>query len=154
MPNPNLSQELTDAQINDVKTHLENAKSILSFLVNLTPRERKKLFKMGPKSVSFVEFALDVAKNHPSIVPSSFSVAEFEKDVKLTKSLQDINMLSKPLSEGISDTYLLAGSEAMKQANFIYEQVKIAAKHDSAMDQLRVELKRRYEKTKTKSTEG
>ena len=145
MANPNLSAELTQANIDTIKSNLQHIKDLLLFLVNLTPQERKRLFKMGPKSLSFVEYALTVATEHTGIMPANFSLEEFKKDYDLTRALNEINVVSGPLLEGISDTQMLAGAEAMNAANIVYAQVKVAAKSDSSLDGVRTELKRRYE---------
>lgn len=148
MTNPNLSAELTPAEITEIKHALEIIKEKLPFLVNLTPKQRKELFKMGPKSLYFVEYAVQVVSNHPEIMSATFSVAEFTKDFNLARSLSDITVVSNPLFEGMSDTQMLAGVEAMKAANLVYAQVKLAAKGDSSFDSIRLEMKRRYERTK------
>jgi len=51
-----------------------------------------------------------------------------------------------PLAEGVYDTLKLAGVEVMKQANQVYEFVKIAAKNNSAMYEIRQEMGCRSEK--------
>ena len=144
MPNPNISASITPAQKTTIKNNLNAISGILNFLVNLTPDQRKTLFKMGPKSVSYVQLALQVAKNNPGILPGNFNVAEFEKDVTLSADFVEIETVSTPLAEGISDTLMAVGSEAMKQANQVYDLVKVAAKSDSNMSGLAKQLGERY----------
>ena len=144
MSNPNISAALAAVQKTTIKTNLSAIAGILNFVVNLTPKQRKTLFKMGPKSVSYVQLALQIARNNPQIVPPGFSVAEFEKDVTLSADLVDINSVVQPLAESINDTLLSVGTEAMKQANQIYGLVKLAAKSDSNMDAMRKQLAERY----------
>jgi len=144
MPNPNISAALTLAQKTTIKTNLTAIAAILNFLVNLTPKQRKTLFKMGPKSVGYVQLALQIAQNNPSILPSGFNVPEFAKDVTLSADLMDIESVSKPLAEGISDTLLAVGAEAMKQANQIKDLVKVASKSDTNMSTLYKQLAERY----------
>ena len=152
MSNPNISASLTSAQKTTIKNNLAAITAILNFLVNLTPKQRITLFKMGPKSVSYVQLALQIAQNNPSILPSGFNVPEFAKDVTLSADLMDIESVSKPLAEGISDTLLAVGTEAMKQANQIYALVKVAAKSDANMDTLRKQLAERYKNQGGKKT--
>lgn len=146
MSNPNISASITPAQKTTIKNNLNSISGILNFLVNLTPKQRKTLFKMGPKSVSYVQLALQVAKNNPSILPSGFNVMEFEKDVNLSIDLADIESVSLPLAEGISDTLMAVGTEAMKQANQVYELVKVAAKSDANMSNIAKQLGERYKR--------
>ncbi|MBI5218615.1 MAG: hypothetical protein HY958_06780 [Bacteroidia bacterium] len=83
MANLNISAALTAAQKTTIKSNVAAIAAILNFVVNLTPKQRKSLFKMGPKSVGYVQLALQIAQNHPEILPSGFNVAEFAKDVAL-----------------------------------------------------------------------
>lgn len=147
MPTPNISATLTAAQKTTIKSNLAAIAAIINnFSVNLTPKQRKTLFKMGPKSVSYVQLALQIAKNNPAILPSGFNVTEFEKDVILSADLVDVESVAKPFAEGISDTLLAVGTEAIKQANQLYALVKVAAKSDANMDSLRKQLGERYKK--------
>jgi hypothetical protein len=147
MSNPNLSAEIAPADKDKIKLDLKDVKTLLPFLVNLTPQDRHKLFKMGPKSLNFVEYALTVAEEHPGIMPVDFSFVEFKKDFTLTRDLNEIAIISEPLLEGINDTQMLAGVEALNAANKVYAQVKLAAKSDSSLDGIHAEMKRRYEKS-------
>src|SRR4051812_24106212 len=109
---PNLiSAFLTAANKNDIKSHAEAIKLICSFLVNLTPKDRQKVFKMGSKREGFVTGALSALMANPSIVPSAFSINEFEKDYQLYRDLRSVQMLLESLTEGVDDTLLLLGGE-------------------------------------------
>ena len=71
----NISAELTAANKTSIKNALDSIKGTLDFLINLTPKERKTLFKMGPKSVGYVQLALTVPQENPGIIPSGFTIA-------------------------------------------------------------------------------
>ena len=147
MSKPNISAELSNQVMEQIKSDLENIKNALPFLVNLNAKDRHSLLKMGPASVSFVEEALNISKNHSGILPSNFNIPEFEKDVRLTAALSDLSSVMIPLAEGLSDTLMSVGSEAMAQANIVYAQLKISSKNDSNMDELKNRLGARYKKT-------
>lgn len=147
MANPNISASLTAAQKTTLKNHLTAVSGLLNFMVNLTAKQRRTLFKMGPKSVSYVQLALQIGKNNPAILPSNFDVNEFEKDVKLTMDLSDIETILMPLAEGLSDTLMATGTEAMQKSNQVYDLVKVSAKTDSNMKVLAKQLGERYKKT-------
>lgn len=144
MPKPNISAVLSDADRTAIKTSVADARGKMPFLVNLDGNEKKKLFKMGPGSVSFVEECLRIAKNNPGILPGNFDVVEFEKDANLTSALSDIGTVLIPLAEGVDDTFMAVGSEAMLQANIVYAQVKLASKSNANMDELKQKLAERY----------
>lgn len=149
MERPNISASLDAPTLSGILDNLKAVKTDLSFLINLTPEERQKFFKMGPKSVAYAELAETTARNHADILPSSFNTAEFTKDYQLTKAFLEIQSVLLPLAEGVDDTLKLVGVEVMKQANQVYDFVKIAAKNNSSLDSIKDELGRRYEKTTT-----
>ena len=149
MARPNLSAELTKSQIDEIKVHIIAIKSIFNFGVNLTPREREYMRKMGPKSVSYVELALSIAQNHSEIIPNGCNVSEFEKDVNLIKALQEIHTMLSPLYESFDDTKLLLGKECIRQADTIYSLVKLAAKNDETLNVFKSELGKRYKEIGT-----
>ena len=153
MANPNISAALTPAQKNTLKTNVNNNKAIISpFGVNLTPAERKKIPKTGPNSVSYVQLALKTAQENPTIIPGDFDIAEFGKDVVLFADLEEIRTHHSSYVEMLDDTKLAVGSEAVKQANRLYEQVKIAAKNNSNMDAIRQQLAQRFKGQGKKKT--
>jgi len=142
----NISASITAEKIAEVKSSLESIKAAMPFLINLNKEERKTLQKLGTGSFGFVEDALNVSKNHVSILPNNFDTQEFEKDVWLAHALNDINSVLVPLAEGVSDTLVALGGEAMKQSNVIYAQVKIAAKNNEGMKEIRTRMGERYKK--------
>lgn len=75
MPYQNISAEASDADLQAVKTALETVRQKLPFLVTLTPAERRHLFKMGDKSLAFVQNSLQAARNNPGILPAKLRSA-------------------------------------------------------------------------------
>src|SRR3954470_16457997 len=129
----NISASLTATDKNDIKAHIDGIKSICTFLKNLTPKERQKLFKMGMKSGGFVSGVLKVMKANPGAVPTAFPMSEFEKDYQLYLDLQFVLSHLGPLAEGIEDTLLLLGSELMQQGVAGYKIIKQAARTNSPL---------------------
>lgn len=65
MPYQNLSAQMSKEDIEAVKTALATIRQKMPFLITLTTQERRKLFKMGDKSLAFVENSLMAAKKQP-----------------------------------------------------------------------------------------
>lgn len=86
----------------------------LPFLVNLTADERRSTFKAGPNSLSFVTRAASAAQSNGGILPASFDVAAFQKDVALFEVLTEVGSLADSLASQIDDTRLAVGGEAMQ----------------------------------------
>jgi hypothetical protein len=144
MSKSRISASLTAEEKSAIKQKLNEIKSALSFIVSLTSKERGRLVKMGAKSVQFVQLALKVAQEHPEIIPGNFSIDEFAKDVALSSDLMEIELVSTPLANAISDTLMLVGCDAMEQANRVYELVKSSAKSDPALNEAKKQLAERY----------
>jgi hypothetical protein len=113
--------------------HIQDIKSILHFLVDLSADELRSLPKMGDKSRAFVTQALTVAEQDDSFLPRSFDSAEMRKDVELTEALLPIWTAISSLKELVDDTYTLAGSEAYVSALIVYQAAKANGK-GSALD--------------------
>ena len=128
-----ISQTITPAQKTSITASVNSILAILTFLFNLTPEDRKKILKMGDKSVSYVDEVLSAMQANPTVVPSTFDVAEFAKDVKLYSDLTDVLNAIRPLTEGIDDTMVLLGNEMMQQANDGYGILKQGAKGNATL---------------------
>ena len=140
----NISQALTAAQKADIQLKTNDIKLILFFLINLTPAERKKLLKMGDKSVSFVRETLIALQNNPTVVPPGFDLTEFQKDLTLYDDLLEILSYLRPLFEGIGDTHLALSNELMRQGITGYNLIKEAAKTNAALDTVARDLGERF----------
>jgi hypothetical protein len=116
----------------DLKKIMDAFKTIEStlkpYLIALTPEERKQLPKMSDKTVPFVEKTLDYARSNPQFAPAYMSIPELKIDIEAVYTLTQIARPLDQLGEGISDTMMLAGSEAYIAALAYYNSVKQAAK--------------------------
>ncbi len=147
----NLQAEVKDDQKSQVIDLIKQIQSQLPFLINLTKEDRETIYKMGDKSVAFVEKALEYAKMNPHLVPPYTDIAELERDLALAKQLQPIFQQLKTLYEAISDTYMAAGSEAITAATSFYNSVKNAAKSNvPGTDAIYDDLKKRFSKSPAK----
>lgn len=106
------------------------ASTLKAYLIALTPEERRKLLKMGDKSLAFVEKISEYATDAPEFVPAFLDVVEMKNDLNNATSL---NTVYRPLVEtvgNLSDTILASGSDAYKAALLYYTSVKSAAKNN------------------------
>jgi len=142
----NISATVSAADKQAVRTAVTAIRTTLPFLVNLTPDERKNLYKTGPNSLSFVQNSLQAAKNNPGILPGNFSATEFESDVNLLADLTDLGMLLTQLASELDDTRLAVGSEAMGEATQVYNYVKAAAKTTPGLKPVADQLGERFQR--------
>ncbi len=144
MPYSNISATLSDADIQIVRASIQTIESKLPFLISLTPKERQKLVKMGEKSAAFVKQCLQIVKDNRDLMPPTFSVQEFERDINLAEKLLSTLLLLQELCAKLDDTALAVGSKAMSRSLEVYAQVKLAAKRNANFKAAFEQLSTRY----------
>jgi hypothetical protein len=150
MPRQNLiSAQIEDSSITDAIENIKAIQSKFPFLINLSAQERKTFRKMGPKSVDYVNDNQVGAKQFLSSLPTDFPHDEFSKDVALINKLYPLLVASQALTEGLNDTILALGSDAMKGADEVYSFLKFAAKKDANAKELVQQIGRRFKRETT-----
>ncbi len=121
-------QSIPEEVLAQIKTKLEEAIALVKpYAITLTPDDRKNMLKMGDKSSSFVEKALEYTKTNPEFVPPYVSIPDFETDYADSKNLIGSLSLVTQLNNAIDDTQLAAGSEAYHAALYYYSSVQQSA---------------------------
>jgi hypothetical protein len=123
-----ISVEIPVDAENRIEGLISDLNNEMPWLANLKNEERHALPKMGNKSVSFVEKALEFATIHPTVLPGHLDINEFKKDLDLVKKLLNYQFKLNHLMEKIDDTIMLAGSEAYSAALIFYASSKTAAR--------------------------
>ena len=95
-------------------------KQKLPFLVDLSVDDRKSMVKIGTKGHTFVKQALDVASEHPGVLPASFDVNEMRNDTQLFGYLTTLQLMLNQLKKQIDDTAMQVGSQAYAAARVVY----------------------------------
>ena len=125
-----ISAELSATVAADITEKLNAINTALAgiLLFNLTGQDRLEMNKLGDKSLAFVEKALEYAANNTALVPSYLDLVEANKDLKLSKDLNNILKQVSTLQRAIEDTAMVAGSEAYDAALVFYASVKGASR--------------------------
>ncbi len=152
MPYQNISAKLTEADLQDIKAALATIEAKLPFLVHLTIEERRRLFKMGNKSLAFVSNSLTAAQSNPDILPASFNLEEFVSDYQLAAALTDLHLRLQQLTEKVDDTLIAVSSEAMTSSLTVYDYVKTAAKSTPGLRAIADQLGDRFKASRAKAT--
>jgi hypothetical protein len=117
--------------LTEVQVHIDSAKAALRpYVLPLTPDERQKMPKMGNKTLSFVEKAYDFANANPDLAPPYLDMLGFAVDKGDATGLRALLNSSIQLEEYISDTEMVAGSEAYQSALIFYNCMKLLASQD------------------------
>jgi hypothetical protein len=130
MPYENISATISDQAMAEIKGAIATIHAQLPFLINLTPDERRKRFKMGDKSLAFVRNSVTATQNNPDIVPGNFDIAEFNRDYQLT--------------ETVDDTLLAIGSESMASSLLVYDYAKTTSRHSPGIKNVADQLGERF----------
>ena len=139
-----VSAVLNDADKTAVLEALAQVKEKMPFLINLTGQERKRSRTMGAKSVEYVNLSLQSSKTFGSLIPPSVDVSEFSKDVTLVNQLLEVRMEVDAILEGIDDTMLAAGSDAMRYADLVYSYLKTGSKTNAGVKSVTADISKRY----------
>ena len=123
-----ISITISEEAVANINKAIATINENLPDLINLTVDDRHQLPKMGDKTIAFVNKSFEYASQNPTIVPSFLDLAEFVRDPAAVPSLKRILRPLEQLNEKLSDTNLLAGSEAYMAALVFYTAVKGAAK--------------------------
>jgi hypothetical protein len=146
MPYGNIDAQVSAADVQAIKDAVATIRTKLPFLISLTVQDRKRTFKLGPDSLSFVQNSLQAAKDNPSMVPGTFSVPAFETDTNLFAVLTELNTVVAQLASDLSDTRMAVGGEAMKEAGLIYNYAKAAATSTPGLKPVVQQLGERFQK--------
>ena len=145
-----VSAELTAKDLNTIKDCLENLHKLLPFLITLSAEERQKLFKAGDKSAAFLTDCLLAAQNNPSILPATFDVDGFEKNVTMLATLNELCTLVAQLANDLADTKLAVGSDAIHGGTEVYQYVKAASNTVPGLKTVEEKLRPRFAKSPRK----
>jgi hypothetical protein len=130
MSQPNqVSLKIPDADMAAIKGAIDTLKAkLLPHLKTLSPDERRELPKMGDKTVTFVQKALEHCRECPDLVPQFLDVNGLASDVDAFESIRTLLQPIVQLGDALSDTMTLAGSEAYTAALAFYNATKNAMK--------------------------
>lgn len=152
MPAKNITPQLSNTDLEEIKSALATIETKLPFLVHLTTEERRKLFKMGNKSLSFVSNSLMAAQTNPGILPASFDLKKFGSNYQLATTLNEVHLRLQQLTEKVDDTLVSVSSEAMTDSLTVYEYIKTAAKKTPGLKAIADQLGERFKATRSKAS--
>lgn len=148
-----ISATMTQTDRDAVLAAVATIKEKLTFLMDLTPEQRKSLPKMGDKSQAFVNKALEVATQNPDFLPRSFDLEEMKRDVELFQALYPVFLSLTQLQELVDDTVMAVGSDAYAAALMVYSFAKASGK-GAGLDAVADEMGKRFARKSRKAQSG
>ena len=147
-----ISVSFTPDAVQRIALSLSGLEADLAALIALSKEERRDMFKMGTKSHAFCTTALNVAEQHPGIMPRDFDLNAFREDQNALDVLRPLAMRLNQLHQRMADTELALGSDLMASALEVYGIVKSSAK-DKGLDEARRVLSERFGRNGPRRTE-
>ncbi len=124
-----ISIEIPAEDVQAVKDALNTIQSTLKpYMLALTPEQRKTIPKMSDGTEPFVAKVMDYAVSDPQFVPPFMDVPEMKKDFDAVSQLLPLLRTVEQIDSNLSDTAMMAGSEAYVAALSYYNSVKLASK--------------------------
>jgi hypothetical protein len=143
--NNRVSATIDAATIQKVKDAIASVHQMLPFLIGLKPEERQAIPKINDVNKSFTSDAITAIKNNGTLLPAYLSVTEIDNDFTLFQQLDELVQLSSQLTEKLSDTQMMAGSEAYVSALTAYRLFEAASNAGVAgTDTIYDQLKQRF----------
>ncbi len=144
----NINASISPQDIQEIKAALQTIQKKLPFLITLTTEERRKLVKMGDRSLAFVNNSVAAAQSNRDILPPSFDVEELVRDYQLTTNLTELLTSMRQLTEQVDDTLLAVASDTMTSSLTVYDYVKTAAKKTPGLKTIAEQLGERFKAIK------
>ncbi|MEH1802074.1 MAG: hypothetical protein V7L02_18945 [Nostoc sp.] len=140
----NIAASLSPQDIHEIKAALQTVQKKMPFLITLSTEERRKLVKMGDKSLAFVNNSITAAQSNREILPATFDVEELVQDYQLAAALTELLTSMQQLTEQVDDTLMAVGSEAMTSSLTVYDYVKTASKKTPGLKTVAEQLGERF----------
>ncbi|MEH2138432.1 hypothetical protein [Nostoc sp.] len=154
MPYQNIAATLSPQDIQEIKAALQTVQKKMPFLITLSTEERRKLLKMGDKSLAFVNNSVTAAQSNREILPPTFDVEELVRDYQLATALTELLISVQQLAEQVDDTLMAVGSEAMISSLTVYDYVKTASKKTPGLKTVAEQLGERFKAIKGRPTKA
>ncbi len=145
MASNHVSATLSLQARDEIMSAINDIRAQLPFMIDVAPKVKKSMPKMGDKSRAFVQKALDVAIQHPDFLPRSFDIAELQRDVSLFEAIYPLAMALAQLQADLDDTLAAVGSDAFTAALQVYRHAK-AHGDGSGLDTLVEDLGQRFDR--------
>ncbi|MBW4684667.1 MAG: hypothetical protein KME40_06100 [Komarekiella atlantica HA4396-MV6] len=150
----NIAASLSPQDIQEIKAALQTVQQKMPFLITLSTEERRKLVKMGDKSLAFVNNSVTAAQSNREILPSTFNVEELVRDYQLASALTELLISMQQLTEQVDDTLMAVGSEAMTSSLTVYDYVKTASKKTPGLKTIAEQLGERFKAIRGRPTKA
>ncbi|MCX6352810.1 MAG: hypothetical protein NTX03_13275 [Bacteroidetes bacterium] len=123
-----LDNSIPEVDFKAIKHMLNDVKTLVPLLINLTGKERLKNFKLSKKRYQFLMKATEAAQVHSGIIPPYVNLERMNFDIKLYDQLTLLEEQISELSNAIKGTKIKVGADALRQSMEVYQTLSRAGK--------------------------
>ena len=87
--------------------------------------ERKRIRHLGTRNETFSMAAIEVARQHPAVVPAGIDMAALERDIAARQQLLPLLVRARQLVRMLEDTVSMLGADIFNGARGIYKSLLI-----------------------------
>jgi hypothetical protein len=130
-----------------VKAKLVDIRALIeAYKTNLTPEEKKKVFKQGVGREAFVIDVTTTAIAFPNAIPDDCDIDKLKNVNAIKSGMDEIITSASDIIESLGDTSMLAGVQALNICNDAYKYFKITAHSNAPLNEKVKELGKIYDK--------
>ncbi len=121
-----ISATISDADKAAALASVQSILTVFAFLRAMTADEKKTINDAANGRLPFTQPACLYAQQHPEVLPATFSLPEFAKDVAFLSQFVAFVNAEASLHEKTQDTFRLANSDGYNEGRKVYEYFKAA----------------------------
>ena len=121
------SASLSAEQLDEVISTINQVKSLLPSMPDLTPLERQRISKLGARTRGFADAALEAAKADSGVLPQSIPLESFVGQDELLRGLSLVQTHVSDLKSKLDDSLLLIGNHIYSVSRTVYAMMKTDA---------------------------
>lgn len=126
-----ISVTFSAEELQQLDEHLAALESLLSAkCISLTPDQRRDLGRLGNKSENWMRKVMDYVQTQPALVPAFIDVPETQRDFESRRAIQPRVARLEAISDMLSDTNLLLGTDLYHSSMAYYRNIKLLAKQN------------------------
>lgn len=124
-----ISFNIPEADLAEIEASIATLQTkLMPHLIKLSPEERQELLKMGDKTIAFAQKSLEYCQSNPDLVPPFVNVQELAIDLAAVKTIRAIYHPMQQMTNALSDTMSVSGSESLSACLMFYSSVKNATR--------------------------
>lgn len=125
-------------EVQTVITALKELHEQMTFLTPLSPEQRGALRagRIGPQGWPVLQNRLGAARQHRDMLPPTFDLRKFERDVELAGNLRDCLVRLDQIRAGVNDTLLALGSRVLQASAAVYGYINVASSSEAARSRI------------------